>query len=454
MTRIFLAAMLIVISQPAWAHVAERALVLLLPTEVYTRFGVAAVVLTVLWTFLVPTAFIRKLYPANIAAAAPPLTPPLWVSLLASLLFAALLLLGWFGPRNPLANLLPLTVFTLWWVCLLLLQAVVGDLWRWLNPWTGPLCLLAPNTKRSVPEWLAHWPALAGLLAFSGYYLADIAPDDPSRLAGFVALYWLFNFAMGVVFGRQWLDRCECFTVLFTLVARLSPINISQRRLCMPGHALVTAPAPSVALACLSVSFLAVGSFDGLNETFWWMAQLGINPLEFPGRSAVIGQNLAGLGAAVIALNAIFAGTVWLGLWFCGETGQFRTAFCRLALTLLPIAIAYHLAHYLTSILVNLQYCALALNDPLGKGADLLGLADRHVTTSFFNQYHTVLRIWLTQAGAIVTGHMLALLMAHAVALDLFNSHSKAIISQSLVIVFMISYTIFGLWLLASPTAL
>ena len=40
---------------------------------------------------------------------------------------------------------------------------------------------------------------------------------------------------------------------------------------------------------------MAAVSFDGLAESFWWLARIGINPLEFPGRSAVMLANSLGL---------------------------------------------------------------------------------------------------------------------------------------------------------------
>ena len=201
------------------------------------------------------------------------------------------------------------------------------------------------------------------------------------------------------------------------------------------------------------VSWLAIGSFDGLNETFWWMGKIGVNPLAFPGRSAVIWQNRLGALGAVLLLNGLFAACVWAGLVLADRPGAFAEALPRLSLTLLPIAMAYHFAHYFPSMLVSLQYVIVALNDPLESGAHLLGV-DWHVTTSFFNQHGSVRAIWLTQAGAIVAGHMLSVVLAHRVALQLCTGHRQALASQTFIAAFMLAYTWFGLWLLASPTAL
>ena len=128
-----------------------------------------------------------------------------------------------------------------------------------------------------------------------------------------------------------------------------------------------------------------------------------------------------------------------------------RQALCLFAPTILPIALGYHLAHYLTSAMVDGQYVLMALTDPLGRGADLLGLGPFFVTTGFFNTPGTVKAIWLTQAGAVVIGHVIAILLAHALAVRGQQATWRAVLGQAPLALFMIGYTVFGLWLLASP---
>lgn len=444
-------------SGPSFAHVSERALVLLLPTDFYTNFGVAAVVATIALTVLMPPRMFRFLTAQNRPARS---TKPSggWrniTSLLAFLIFALLIALGLWGPRDPLINLLPLSVFTLWWICLPILQALFGNIWAWINPWGGLLWFVFRGHHLfELPQRLGHWPALATYLLASIYTLTDIAPTDPARLAWAAGGYWIFTFIMSGLFGSEWLRRAEGFTLLFNLFARIAPVSLAPLRLSFPGKQILGEARLGTSVAVFSITLLALGSFDGLNETFWWMAQVGINPLAFPGRSAVIIPNRFGMFAAVILLNIAFAICVWIGLALIGRSRDFHKSYCRMALTILPIAAGYHLAHYMTSAMVSLQYMVVALNDPLHSGASLLGLKDFYVTTSFFNQHHTVERIWLIQAGAIVISHMIAVTLSHAIALQAFGSHKAAIISQIPVTLFMVLYTYFGLWLLASPAAL
>ena len=107
-----------------------------------------------------------------------------------------------------------------------------------------------------------------------------------------------------------------------------------------------------------------------------------------------------------------------------------------------------------TAILVDGQYALVALSDPLGRGHDLLGLGEFYVTTGFFNTPASVRAIWLSQAGAVVAGHVVSVMLAHGNAVRAFGSGRRAALSQAPLVLFMVAYTVFGLWLLASPRGL
>ena len=122
-----------------------------------------------------------------------------------------------------------------------------------------------------------------------------------------------------------------------------------------------------------------------------------------------------------------------------------------LVVSLIPIALAYHFAHYLTVFLVNGQSALIAAGDPFGTGADLLGLGHLDVTGSFLIRLDTVRIIWNVQTAAIVGGHIWAVLIAHAAARELWR-HGGASIAEVSLAVLMVLYTLFGLWLLSTPT--
>lgn len=457
------ALLLALLPAPAMAHVSEQGLVLLLPTGHYITSGVLSVVASIVLISLTPKHIVLGLFKPGTRRL--PLMPG-WlcdaVSLLSFLTLITIVYVGVTGPRDPLTNLLPLTIWIGFWVVLVSLAGLLGNFWRCLNPWSGLYRLLIGSEQQgllTLPERLGAVPGLLFFIAFSAFYIVDPAPQDPDRLAGFVIGYWVLTFACMVIFGGPvWLARGEAFSILFDLISRVSPFGNGPRAVPgFPGWALVPSTPLPLSLATFSLVVLAMGSFDGLKETFWWLARIGVNPLEFPGRSAVIGTSLLGLVLAIIALFTVLLLAVWAGQKMANLSTQqteqlsLELLFRSFAPTVLPIALGYHISHFMISFLVDGQYLLAVLGDPLATGANLFGLADIRVTTGFLNTPDSVKVIWLTQATIVVIGHILSVLMSHAVAMKLFATARRAALSQIPIGVFMVLYTLFGLWLLAAP---
>lgn len=440
---------LALMARALWAHASEQGFVLLLPTDVYIAAGGATVALTVVLLAILPARLAETLFRSR-GVTRIRLRPGRGISVLAALFLGWLIWRGLGGTRDPVENPLPLVIWVVFWIALVSVQGLLGDVWRWVNPWTGPAAMLRRMTGRRAafryPRGLGHWPAVLGLLAFSGFLMADPAPTDPARLAVLVGSYWAAMLAGVALFGAPWLLRAEAMTVLMRAYARMGLFRRAGPGLALglSGWQVLAGPRVGLGLAVFILVMLGCGSFDGLNETFWWMGVLGLNPLEFPGRSAVVLPNLLGLVGANALLIAAFAACLWLGARITGGGQPLRRLFCRYAPTILPIALAYHIAHYLTSLLVDGQYVLAALSETLGLG-------HVHVTTGFLNTPGPVRLIWLTQAGVVVTGHVIAVLLAHALALRGGQDMRNALLGQAPLALFMIAYTMFGLWLLASP---
>jgi hypothetical protein len=378
-----------------------------------------------------------------------------WISLASFAALAVLVVAGYAGSRDPLSNPLPLTVWTLWWIGLTLAQALFGNLWRYLNPWVGPFRLLGLR-KPLLPYRIGYWPAILGMLAFAWFELVSLAPDDPAILARAVIAYSVATWIGMALFGEQaWLARGEAFSVFFGLIARVAPLQHEDGRLTLglPGRALADLPPlpPSGVLFVLLT--LATVSFDGLSKTFWWLARNGINPLEFPGRSAVTGSNSLGLIALWLALAAAFLACIRIGQVLAASRTAFWPQAGALAASILPISIGYQFAHYLTALLVNGQYATVALTDPFGRGW-FAALDRMHgVTSSFLSNHASVTVIYSLQAAGIVIGHIVAVLVAHHISLRLDPGRRSALLSQLPLAVLMVAYTLFGLWLLSTPAA-
>lgn len=447
---------------PALAHASDRGHVLLLPTGYYAWGGAAAVAASFLVLTLLPPARLERFWSRSLALPAIGERPRTAVSLASFALFAVLVAAGLHGSRDPLSNPLPLTIWTLMWVGLTVLHGLLGNLWAWLNPWYGPYRLIKRLTGlRSplarLPAWTGCWPALALLFGFAWFELVDPAPDDPARLAVAAGLYFAASLAAMLVFGfGEWSRRGEFLSVFFAIVARFAPLardRDGRLRLGFPGARLLDAePLPASGTAFILLALSSV-SFDGLSRTFLWLGLNGVNPLEFPGRTALTGTSTAGLVLAFLALAWLFLLSVAAGRKMAGGPHSLAESAGLLVWSIVPIALAYHVAHYLTALLINGQYALVALSDPFGRAWNLIGTAHIHVEAALTAGAGPAWVLWNIQAGAIIAGHVLAVLVAHGLAFRLYADPKRAALSQVPLALLMIGYTVFGLWLLATPTA-
>ncbi|MDI6027438.1 hypothetical protein QBK99_14670 [Corticibacterium sp. UT-5YL-CI-8] len=314
--------------------------------------------------------------------------------------------------------------------------------------------------KRSIYGRLAYTPALLGFLAFAWFELIYPAPDDPFRLAIVVALYWAASFAGMLLFSyNRWSRQGEFLTAFFSLIARFSILDGQETggriRLSLnwPGAKLLdAAPLPLSGTLFLLLALSSV-SFDGLSKTFFWLGLFGINPLEYPGRSALVWLNSFGLLATFAVMVVVTLSAVALGERLVASRHCFRGAAGLLVWSFVPIALAYHASHYVASLLVNGQYALVAVSDPFALGWNLFGTANHHVEAAIVAGAGGARLIWNVQVAAIVGGHVLAVLAAHALAHRLHPDRGAAIRSQIPLTVLMLAYTALGLWLLSTPTA-
>lgn len=440
----------------ALAHSSDRMIILTLPTGGFVWGAGLVVALTALIAGLSrrPPRFSARRIASWPRRA--PLGLTSWISALA---LAGLILVGFLGPPSPLANLLPLWIWTVLWLAMTLAQAAFGNLWAAINPWTGPVRSLRRLAGRQGGIGLARlgqWPAVLGLFGFAWLEIVSRAPTDPPGLARIVAAYALFVGVLAWLEGEDWIAEGEFLTVFFANIARVAPLwsrPEGGRTVLMAGwpgaQILRMAPLPPPALAFVLLMLSSV-SFDGLHETFVWLSLIGLNPLDFPGRSAVVGVNSLGLVLTWVLMSALVLGVIRLSLALAGRATAFGVLVGPLALSFLPIAAAYHLAHYLTALLAQGQYVIVALSDPLGRGDDWLGLGPHWVSMGFLAERGAVWWIWGAECALILGGHVLAVLLSQAIARRAGIGFSVA--TEAPLTLMMVFYTIFGLWLLSAPS--
>ncbi len=461
------AAFLMAGASEAVAHAADRGFVMLLPTGYYLVGGATAVALSFVVLAILPAEPLERLLSRKLRIAPRPIDGRVVTSLVSFAIILLLWLAGLFGSRDPLSNPLPLVFWTIFWIGFTMLVGLRGNMWRWVDPWYGPQRLVLVAVGRAeqpppfaLPRSIGHAGAILLLLGFGWFELVYPSPDDPAQLAWVLIVYWLFNLGGMLAFGHaDWTGRVELFSVFFRLVSRLAPFQRSPGPdgrdwlfLRYPGGKLDEAGSLPVSGMLFLLLALATVSFDGLMRTFFWLGLTGVNPLEYPGRSALIWTSTAGLLATFAVLSGVFVAAVWLGCRMAALQKPLAEVCGLLVWSIVPIALAYHFAHYLGSFILNGQYALAAISDPLANGWNLFGTAGYHVVAGATAGYESAWIIWNLQSAAIIGGHLLAVLLAHVLAYRLTGNARRAAISQIPLAILMVGYTLFGLWLLSSPT--
>ena len=138
----------------------------------------------------------------------------------------------------------------------------------------------------------------------------------------------------------------------------------------------------------------------------------------------------------------------WLGVQGMTTTGEYHPPdelARRFVHTLVPIALAYVVAHYFSLLVYQGQATAYLISDPLGNGSNLFGTATAAINYSVI----TATGIWYVQVAALVAGHVSGLVLAHDRALGVYSTLRAATRSQYWMLTVMVGLTSFGLYLLS-----
>ena len=362
-------------------------------------------------------------------------------------LLVAVVVSGLAGSQSPLSNFAPTFVFITFWVGMAFASALLGGVFRAFSPWraigrAGGWAMRGRMPLRTYPERLGRWPAAAGLLCFTWIELASGWGEEPRTLALAVLVYTALTLAAQAVYGVDtWSRRGEAFAVYFDLFARISPFERRGRmvgvRPPLSGLARLDPVAGTVAFVVVMIGSV---TYDGLSSGSLWKDIVGDAAIDAPMLTATIGLLLGvALVGGFYVLGIAGARSVGGGM----TSQRLRRAFVH---SLVPIALVYVVAHYVTFLLFEGQGIFYLASDPLGEGWDLFGTASASIDYGILSQNDA----WYLQVGFVIAGHVAALSLAHDRALVLYPGARLAARSQYWMLAVMIGFTTLALWLLAA----
>ncbi|HVF79823.1 MAG TPA: fenitrothion hydrolase [Solirubrobacteraceae bacterium] len=382
-------------------------------------------------------------------------------------LFVLVVYAGFAGDQTTTNNLAPTFIFVLFWVGLAVVSPIFGDVFKALNPWRAcarAVATIAAKVSRgglpapmAYPPKLGRWPAALGILAFAWVELVYSGRGDPSNLAVLALAYAAVQFVGMSLYGIEtWNRYGDGFGVYYGLLARIAPLRWAREGLFvrrpLSGLTSLDVVPGTVALLCV---IIGTTSFDGFSGGPAWTE---IAPeLTSLFRDIGFGQSMAlelaftiGLAAAVLIVSGLYRLGV-LGMQSVDPRNPIPTAALagRFVHSLVPIGLAYVVAHYFSLLAYEGQRVAYLASDPLGNGVNIFGTSTATVDYTWIS----ATGIWYIQVAALVIGHVAGLVLAHDRALVSFGDGRTATRSQYWMLAVMIAFTSLGLWLLSAANS-
>jgi hypothetical protein len=371
------------------------------------------------------------------------------------------------GTEAPDRNFALTFLFVTTWLGFPFFSAILGDVFRPFNPWRAvgrasgagfeAIAGQRPAHLR-YPERLGRWPAAIGLLAVVwlevvyGSSRGVAVGLDPHSAAVAALVYSGYTLAMMALFGvEEWCERGEIFSVYFGMFSQLGcfgmqdgrlgrrmPLSAATRWAALPGSAAVVI----ASIASTSFDGAQDGAFKGaIEKVFEWFVDRGVGLTTSLRLTDTIFMLLCFAGVGLVYALGLRGMRTVRG---APSLAKLRIGFAH---SLIPIALAYLVAHYFSLFVFQEQaQFTYLLSDPLGTArTDLFGTANAGIDFRVLS----ATTIWYVQVGALVVGHVLGLTLAHDRALVYWPDYRRATASQYWMLAVMVAFTCFGLYLLS-----
>ncbi|MBI2109316.1 MAG: hypothetical protein HYT93_04075 [Parcubacteria group bacterium] len=367
------------------------------------------------------------------------------------ILLTLTLALAFLGSGNAFLNPAPI----LFWIIFLLgftyLSALFGNLWEYMNPFKTIASWILPKNhvpRYTYPGRLGYIPAL--FFFFSLIWLELLsggAGANPYVLGGVLVIYTLISIYGSALFGiRDWFHYSDFFSVFFRLVGKFAPLHITPQKIefTPPGEHLLKSRTAHISILFFVLFMLSSTVFDGSKETEPWVNFIRSSDLFLNNYSLVSHVTLL---FSPLVFFAFYAFAIFLMKLVTKTATSFSSLLLTFTYSLIPIAIVYHFAHYFGLLIFEGQRLIPMLSDPLFRDWDLFGTQSYQVNIGIIGAD----TVWYIMVGAILLGHILATYIAHRIALVEFESRLQIILGQLPMLFLMVSYTVFGLYVLSLP---
>ena len=301
---------------------------------------------------------------------------------------------GIFGDESSKTSVAPLILWVFLWIGVPVLGLLFGDIYSKFNP------LNLFSLKSDKPE--SVYFACILFIGLTWFELVWRRPGNPLNIAVvLITLFVCVNLLR--YFLKKSLIEVDPLLLLHYLYSKLKLFNSKPYFRSLLDNIGNLAKLKGIEYFVLLM--IGTVTYDGLRETTFWYNQFGSRTDD--------------MGFSTMMFLIMNLGTILFYRFACffaikvgGSDLELNHVSNLFGHTMLPIAFAYHVTHYLTLLLFESQTFFYRFNDPIGIGMNVLNVEEPTI-----NYFIEPLVIWGIQVAVTLLGHMLSVVLAHDLSL-------------------------------------
>ena len=341
------------------------------------------------------------------------------------LILALLTVPGLINNETATVSITPLILWVFLWIGVPVLGLLFGDLYAKFNP----LSILVNREG----EANNVYPAAFLFICLTWFELVWSKPGNPRHI-GIVFLVLLVVVSVVQRFYKKTLIEVDPLLLLHHLYSKMRITNSKPVFRTLLNN--ISNLAQLKGMEYFILLMIGTVTYDGLRETTFWFDLFGSQTYETSFSTiAFLLMNL------LIIVFYRFA--CYFAIRVSGEDLNLNEISLKFGHTMLPIAFAYHVTHYLSLLLFEFQTVVYRLNDPFGFGWNLFNVQEPEV-----NYFLEPIALWTIMVIVTLAGHMLSVVLAHDLSVKLFG-HQKSDKTQYVFLFITVALTLQALFVLS-----
>ena len=341
------------------------------------------------------------------------------------LILALLTVPGLINNEAATVSITPLILWVFLWIGVPVLGLLFGDLYAKFNP----LSILVNREG----EANNVYPAAFLFICLTWFELVWSKPGNPRHI-GIVFLVLLVVVSVVQRFYKKTLIEVDPLLLLHHLYSKMRITNSKPVLRTLLNN--ISNLAQLKGMEYFILLMIGTVTYDGLRETTFWFDLFGSQTYETSFSTvAFLLMNLL--------IMVFYRFACYFAIRVSGEDLNLNEISLKFGHTMLPIAFAYHVTHYLSLLLFEFQTVVYRLNDPFGFGWNLFNVQEPEV-----NYFLEPIALWTIMVIVTLAGHMLSVVLAHDLSVKLFG-HQKSDKTQYVFLFITVALTLQALFVLS-----